>query len=57
MDGRDGYTRNTAECIKLGSEVASTEFKARLLPMAEKWLEAADRRALGVSLPGKPSGR
>ena len=43
MTKADDYRRNAAETMQLARRAASTEDKGRLLKLAERWMDLADR--------------
>jgi hypothetical protein len=43
MSKEDDYRRNAAHAVKLAQHAKSTTDKGRLLALAEKWLDLADR--------------
>jgi hypothetical protein len=60
MSKEDDYRKNAAEAVELANRAASTGDKSRLLALAERWLDLADRahrsvraRARGSRSPDK----
>jgi len=43
MSKEDNYRRNAAETLELAARAGSSLAKARLLSLAEKWLDLAER--------------
>jgi hypothetical protein len=43
MSNEDDYRRNAAESVELAHRASTTRDKSRLLSLAEKWLDLADR--------------
>jgi hypothetical protein len=43
MTKEDDYRHNAVETMELASKASTLEDKARLLALAEKWLDLADR--------------
>ncbi len=43
MSKQDEYRRNAADTVDLASRAATTTDRGRLLQLAEKWLDLADR--------------
>jgi hypothetical protein len=43
MSKEDDYRRNAAESVELAHRASTTRDKSRLLGLAEKWLDLADR--------------
>jgi hypothetical protein len=52
MTKEDDYRKNAAETVELAHRAASSRDKARLLHLAEAWLDLADRayRSVGQRL-------
>jgi hypothetical protein len=43
MSKEDDYRKNAADAVQLANRAASTPDKSRLLALAERWLDLADR--------------
>jgi hypothetical protein len=54
MSSPDEYRRFAAECIELAKQATDPNDKARLMQMAQAWLDLADKRTLGKTQTNKP---
>jgi hypothetical protein len=58
MDKTEEYEKLAGECLQMASRATSTRDKGRLLGMAEKWIELAERvrrTARRIRAPETPS--
>jgi hypothetical protein len=53
MTKEDDYRRNAAETLELAHRAGNSADKGRLLALAEKWLDLADRTRIARNQIGK----
>ncbi len=54
MGKEEDYRKNAAETVELAAKLPTTADKGRLLRLAEKWLDLADRAHRRIKPPSMP---